>query len=197
MIVVLLPRLVDQMSRLRRWPPLTAGTLHATEDYFWSIPADQLFSPAPPNELTAGQLFDSAELTRRALQEDRLVRYNCVWVADLLRGLSDAVVSTASTRGSKPLQLSAGELIDAGLGALEAPGSTGASETQAILPSGQFWIVPPTEAYDVLKDPVVLRCRHVTESLRLVEEDASAGEASTDGVRALADLLDLVGRASV
>lgn len=109
MSAVLVARLIRQLSLVKKWPGLAPGRLYATEDYFWSIPAEQLFSSDPPNRLTAGQLFDSAEFTRNALHGDGLVRYSCVWVADILRGVVDGVVTLTESAGAKSLALSTQE----------------------------------------------------------------------------------------
>ncbi|MEN0084926.1 MAG: hypothetical protein AAGC66_09175 [Leifsonia sp.] len=170
--------------------------MYATADHFWSIPEEQLFSSEPPRELTAGQLFDSAEFTRHALRGDYLVRYNCVWVADILRGVVDGVVTTAGTAGAKPLQLSTEELVEGGVGALETPAPSGERENRVALPGDAFWTVPPGDVYNVLEDPTSFRRLEVAECLRLMDEDVSSGAATPEGVRAFADLLDVVGRAS-
>jgi hypothetical protein len=58
-------------------------------DYFWSIPADELYEVAEePGELTIGQLSESWQHLRDLLaDQDRAVGYHLVWLADVLRAI--------------------------------------------------------------------------------------------------------------
>ncbi len=58
-------------------------------DYFWSIPADELYDVAEePGNLTIGQLSESWQHLRDLLaDQDRAVGYHLVWLADVLRAI--------------------------------------------------------------------------------------------------------------
>ncbi|MCK2029465.1 hypothetical protein KZC54_06945 [Microbacterium sp. KSW4-6] len=70
-------------------------TVRVGEDYFWSIPADQLYDvTAAPSGLTIGQLSESFDNIRELdTSPDRAISYGLVWLSDLLRAIGQSEVS--------------------------------------------------------------------------------------------------------
>ncbi|MFF0531144.1 hypothetical protein ACFYT3_22495 [Nocardia amikacinitolerans] len=64
-------------------------TLHLDQDYFWSIPQDELYDVnRTPADLTVGQLSWSWEqLTALLADPDRAVGHHLVWLSEVLRAI--------------------------------------------------------------------------------------------------------------
>lgn len=64
-------------------------TLHLDQDYFWSIPQDELYDVSnTPADLTLGQLSCSWEhLTDLLSDPDRAIGYHLVWLSEVLRAI--------------------------------------------------------------------------------------------------------------
>jgi hypothetical protein len=72
-------------------------------DYFWSIPADELYDLAEkPGELTIGQLSESWQHLRDLpADRDRAVGYHLVWLADVLRAIGQTPPVDATANGCR------------------------------------------------------------------------------------------------
>ncbi|WP_316528165.1 hypothetical protein [Kitasatospora brasiliensis] len=70
------------------------GTVALDEDYFWSIPSDELYDVTKePATLTIGQLSESWQHMQDLLaDEDRALGYHLVWLADVLRAIGQDLV---------------------------------------------------------------------------------------------------------
>jgi hypothetical protein len=68
--------------------------VNLAEDYFWSIPADQLYSvEEKPTELTIGQLSESLGNVQALLENpENVTSYTLVWIADIIRALGQSIV---------------------------------------------------------------------------------------------------------
>lgn len=194
MILVSIEALFGLLRRLPEWAPVEGGDLIAQEDYFWSIPQEQLFSSAAPMGLTLGQLFDSAEFTRNALHGDYIVPYNAAWVADILDGVVNGVVTSSNGAGESHLHLSVNELMEAGVGALAEVADYFGLNSEIALPEGRFWTTAPAETYNALAQPSTFGQEEVSKSVSLIYRDAAASRISDAGAGALADVLDIIGR---
>ncbi|MEV0248388.1 hypothetical protein AB0H76_17455 [Nocardia sp. NPDC050712] len=64
-------------------------TVRLDQDYFWSIPQDELYDTAKtPTDLTLGQLSWSWEhLTDLRADPDQVVGYHLVWLSEVLRAV--------------------------------------------------------------------------------------------------------------
>lgn len=64
-------------------------TIPLERDFFWSIDPDALYNPyAEPEQLNMGQLDDSWKQLENAIRDnDLLMPYHLVWLADILRAL--------------------------------------------------------------------------------------------------------------
>jgi hypothetical protein len=83
-----LRRLVDVL--LSHVEAAVAGdAVELGKDYFWSIPADELYDVyKQPDALTIGQLSESWQFLRDLLaDENRVLAYHLVWLADVLRAI--------------------------------------------------------------------------------------------------------------
>jgi hypothetical protein len=65
-----------------------------TEDYFWSIPVDQIYNvEEEPTELTVGQLSESWGNVQALLENpENVTSYTLVWIADLIRSMGLSIV---------------------------------------------------------------------------------------------------------
>ncbi|MFE4977226.1 hypothetical protein ACFRAR_34610 [Kitasatospora sp. NPDC056651] len=75
---------------LRHVEAATAGGAVALDkDYFWSVPPDEQYDVTRrPDDLTIGQLSESWQHLRDLLaDEDRVLGYHLVWLADVLRAI--------------------------------------------------------------------------------------------------------------
>ncbi|WP_405492215.1 hypothetical protein [Nocardia sp. NBC_00511] len=65
------------------------GIIHLDQDYFWSIPQDELYDVTTvPSNLTVGQLSWSWEhLTDLLAEPDRAIGHHLVWLAEVLRAV--------------------------------------------------------------------------------------------------------------
>jgi hypothetical protein len=65
-----------------------------TEDYFWSIPVDQIYNvEEEPTELTIGQLSESWGNVREILENpENVTSYTLVWIADVIRSMGLGIV---------------------------------------------------------------------------------------------------------
>ncbi|MFG1795892.1 hypothetical protein [Nocardia sp. NPDC049149] len=72
----------------------TAGTGSAAldQDYFWSIPAEELYDVYDvPVNMTIGQLSESWQHLRDSIADpDRVLTYDLVWLADVLRAIGQS-----------------------------------------------------------------------------------------------------------
>lgn len=70
-----------------------SGEVALDKDYFWSIPADELYDVAKePGNLTIGQLSESWQHVRDLLaDQDRALGYHLVWLADVLRAIGQGL----------------------------------------------------------------------------------------------------------
>lgn len=64
-------------------------TVDLPQDYFWSIPSDELYEGrSRPGDLTIGQLSESLENLRTMRENDSMtVSFGMVWLADILRAV--------------------------------------------------------------------------------------------------------------
>lgn len=79
---------------LRHLEQLEGSVVTLREDYFWSIPADDLYAVTrEPSALTIGQLSESlAHLASVSSHPDAALSYGLVWLADVLRAIGHDVV---------------------------------------------------------------------------------------------------------
>ncbi len=70
------------------------------QDHFWSIPADELYDVSKePIDLTIGQLSESWQHLRNLLaDQDRIVGYHLVWLADILRAIGQDISASPPRR---------------------------------------------------------------------------------------------------
>jgi len=59
------------------------------EDYFWSVPPNQIFDVPTQPELTIGQLSESWDNLKRERQsnDESTIGYAAVWLADVLKAI--------------------------------------------------------------------------------------------------------------
>lgn len=71
----------------------TAQSITLDQDVFWSIPAEELYDVYnTPSDLTIGQLSESWQHLRDLLaDENRVLGYHLVWLADVLRAIGQTV----------------------------------------------------------------------------------------------------------
>jgi hypothetical protein len=91
--------LTVQVSRLRKAFELITGYLTKVEggeltlshDYFWSIPADELYDVyRRPTSLTVGQLSESWQHIEDVLDgKTEALNYHLIWLSDVLRAIGD------------------------------------------------------------------------------------------------------------
>ncbi|MEX2985597.1 hypothetical protein [Streptomyces sp. C36] len=64
-------------------------TVTLNEEYFWSIPGDELYDVLnEPKTLTIGQLSESWQRIEDLLaHQDRALGYHLVWLADVIRAI--------------------------------------------------------------------------------------------------------------
>ncbi|MDY7528883.1 MULTISPECIES: hypothetical protein [unclassified Cryobacterium] len=61
-----------------------------SNDYFWSIPDDQIYHvESPPHDLTIGQVSESLQwLTNTMLEDGDAIPYSLLWISDVLKALA-------------------------------------------------------------------------------------------------------------
>ncbi len=79
---------------LRHIEASTGNVVTLEHDYYWSVPGDELYDvPNEPSALTIGQLSESWQHLESLLaDEDRVVGYHLVWLADVLRAIGHGTV---------------------------------------------------------------------------------------------------------
>jgi hypothetical protein len=90
-----------QIPRLRRSFEVIADYLAEREgaalpldrDYFWSIPADELYNVySRPTEITIGQLTESWQHIEDMLDgKTDIIPYHLIWLSDVLRAMAEEV----------------------------------------------------------------------------------------------------------
>lgn len=74
--------LLDHLSELE------GGEIFLEHDMFWSISSPAIFNVYErPEDLSIGQLSESWDNVRRMVDDDRLLAYGLVWLADVLRAI--------------------------------------------------------------------------------------------------------------
>ncbi|MET9290922.1 hypothetical protein [Streptomyces sp. NPDC003077] len=94
-----LRRSVDLL--LRHVEAVAAGdAVVMNQDHFWSVPADELYDVSKePVDLMIGQLSESWQHLRNLLaDEDRIVGYHLVWLADVLRAIGQDISASPPRR---------------------------------------------------------------------------------------------------
>lgn len=62
------------------------STVELSHEYFWSVPLDDLFEVTHlPAAMTTGQVSEALGFLRSSLDEDRVLVYDLVGLADVLR----------------------------------------------------------------------------------------------------------------
>jgi hypothetical protein len=73
---------------------VTAGhTVTLKEDYFWSVPGDELYDVLnEPRTITIGQLSESWQHIEDLLaHQDQALGYHLVWLADVIRAIGQDI----------------------------------------------------------------------------------------------------------
>ncbi|MEU3756318.1 hypothetical protein AB0H17_26725 [Streptomyces olivoreticuli] len=76
-------------AALRHVEASAGHTVALEEDYFWSVPGDELYDVLnEPKSLTIGQLSESWQHLEDLLaDQDRALGYHLVWLADIIRAI--------------------------------------------------------------------------------------------------------------
>ncbi len=76
-------------AALRHVEASAGHTVALGEEYFWSVPGDELYDVLnEPKSLTIGQLSESWQHLEDLLaHEDRALGYHLVWLADVIRAI--------------------------------------------------------------------------------------------------------------
>ncbi|MFV6026719.1 hypothetical protein [Streptomyces sp. NPDC056264] len=89
---------IDQLRRafdvaLRHIEASAGPTVTLKEDFFWSVPVDELYDVASePQDLTIGQLSESWQHLEDLLaRQDQAVGHHLVWLADVIRAIGQDV----------------------------------------------------------------------------------------------------------
>ncbi|SEL85196.1 hypothetical protein SAMN04515665_12133 [Blastococcus sp. DSM 46786] len=69
-------------------------SVYIEHDYFWSVPADELYNiDQPPGDLTLGQLSECLQQIESLVNEpDDVIAYHMVWLGELLKAVGHKVV---------------------------------------------------------------------------------------------------------
>lgn len=69
------------------------GVIRLDQDYFWSIPKEELYDPLrPPEDLTLGQLSWSWEHLTDLLEDpEHVIGYHLVWLSEVLRVIGQEI----------------------------------------------------------------------------------------------------------
>jgi hypothetical protein len=80
-------RAIDQLAELE------GNTLHLRHDYFWSIPADELYDVySRPTNITIGQVSESWQHIQDLLDgKTDFLNYHLIWLSDVVRAIGQDV----------------------------------------------------------------------------------------------------------
>lgn len=93
-LTIQIPRLRKAFELIADYLAELEGTaLSLSNDYFWSIPADELYNVySRPTTMTIGQLSESWQHVEDMLEgKTSVLSYHLIWLSDVLRAMTQDV----------------------------------------------------------------------------------------------------------